>query len=234
MEFDFLKRARVQPITDGYQAIRTGPVLMLMLLQSSFTVLLGAVFVVLFLIITVMCIITRTSRHPPEPFSESYQIAKPVPLFDEQPQQPTRILPIVKASSRATTTPQKSIPGVAESLSAVKTDDQGREGGVKITRGGEFIGNRMRFKAKVINESQYTITDVKVYLLTYPQESLRLTGEDDRFFSKIEPGGFRSPTFDFLPTQDCVKGNVVAGVSFMDMRTTSYYYGKTLCHQICM
>jgi len=77
---------------------------------------------------------------------------------------------------------------------------------VKVLRGGEFIGNRMRFKVKIVNESPYIITDVTVYLLSYPKDALRFVSEDDNvFFSKIEPGGFRSPTFDFLPTQDCVK-----------------------------
>ena len=37
-------------------------------------------------------------------------------------------------------------------------------------------------------------------------------------FERIEPDGFRSPTFDFLPTQDCVKGEIVAGVSYIDMK----------------
>ncbi|MHA1929852.1 MAG: hypothetical protein ACTSV2_14865 [Candidatus Thorarchaeota archaeon] len=88
---------------------------------------------------------------------------------------------------------------------------------VKALRGGEFVGNRMRFKVKVLNETPYIITDVTVYLLTYPKEALRLGNDDhDCYFSKIEPGGFRSPTFDFLPTQDCVRGDVVAGVSYVD------------------
>jgi hypothetical protein len=62
------------------------------------------------------------------------------------------------------------------------------------------------------------ITDVRVYLLSFPKEALRLAGEDDCQFSKIEPGGFRSPTFDFMPTQDCVRGDIVAGVSYVDMK----------------
>jgi hypothetical protein len=116
------------------------------------------------------------------------------------------------------TVTERPISGVASSLSAITAQSQNQSAGVKVTRGGEFIGNRMRFKAKVTNESVYTITDVKIYLLSYPHEALKLMGEDDKFFSKIEPGGFRSPTFDFLPTQDCVRGNIIAGVSYMDMR----------------
>lgn len=111
---------------------------------------------------------------------------------------------------------QRPISGVASSISAVPEDPE--NGNVKALRGGEFIGNRMRFKVKVVNDSQYMITDVRVYLLSFPKGTLKLSGEDDCQFSKIEPGGFRSPTFDFIPTQDCVRGDVLAGVSYVDMK----------------
>ena len=89
--------------------------------------------------------------------------------------------------------------------------------GIKALRGGEFIGNRFRFKVKVLNESRFTITDVTVYLISYPREALMLDSEDDDvFYPKIEPKGFRSPSFEFLPTQDCVSGLIVAGVSYVD------------------
>ena len=112
--------------------------------------------------------------------------------------------------------PRRPIPGVASSISSVSAEPETTE--VKALRGGEFIGNRMRFKVKIVNDSQYMITDVRVYLLSFPKEALRLAGEDDCQYSKIEPGGFRSPTFDFIPTQDCVRGDVVAGVSYVDMK----------------
>ncbi|MFW9812841.1 MAG: hypothetical protein ACFFF9_10300 [Candidatus Thorarchaeota archaeon] len=117
-------------------------------------------------------------------------------------------------------TAKKPIPGITHALSDVRRVPPTKTTeGVEVRRGGEFIGNRMRFKVKVLNDSSYIITDVTVYLLSYPKDALRFAGEDhDIFFAKIEPGGFRSPTFDFLPTQDCVKGEIVAGVSYMDMR----------------
>jgi hypothetical protein len=88
---------------------------------------------------------------------------------------------------------------------------------VRAARGGEIIGGRFRFKVKVVNESKYTINDVTVYILSYPRDTLLLkTEDDDIFFSKIESQGFRSPTFDFLPTQDCVRGVITAGVSYVD------------------
>jgi hypothetical protein len=117
-------------------------------------------------------------------------------------------------------TAKRPIPGVTQAISDVRKDPPRKtDEGVEVRRGGEFIGNRMRFKVKVLNDSPYIITDVTVYLLSYPKDALKFTGEDhDTFFTKIEPGGFRSPTFDFLPTQDCVKGEIVAGISYMDMR----------------
>ncbi|MFW9806009.1 MAG: hypothetical protein ACFFFK_04710 [Candidatus Thorarchaeota archaeon] len=113
----------------------------------------------------------------------------------------------------------RPIPGVSRSIVRVDPSPKVQEGQVKVLRGGEFIGNRMRFKVKVLNDSDYLIADVTVYLLSYPQVALKFEGDENHiFFSKIEPGGFRSPTFDFLPTQDCVKGEIVAGVSYMDMK----------------
>ena len=115
-------------------------------------------------------------------------------------------------------TAKRPIPGVSHAVRKVHRPPGRVEKKVKALRGGEFVGNRMRFKVKVLNETQYMITDVTVYLLSYPKDALRLAGnEDDCKFAKIEPDGFRSPTFDFLPTQDCVRGEVVAGVSYVDM-----------------
>ena len=87
---------------------------------------------------------------------------------------------------------------------------------VKVLRGGEFVGNRFRFKVKVVNNGKYVITDITVMMLTYPKDSLRLDSEDTKKISKIDPEGFRSPSFEFLPTSDCVKGSLIATVSLMD------------------
>ena len=114
---------------------------------------------------------------------------------------------------------KKPISGVAHAISEVKKPSSQKEETVKALRGGEFIGNRMRFKVKVLNDSPFIISDVTVFLISYPKEALRLASKDnDVQYPKIEPGGFRSPTFDFLPTQDCVRGEVIAGVSYIDMR----------------
>jgi hypothetical protein len=130
----------------------------------------------------------------------------------------------------------KPIPGVAKSIAKVDLSPESDETQVKVLRGGEFVGNRMRLKVKVVNESPYIISDITVYILTYPHNALKYAGEDQhKFFSKIEPGGFRSPTFDFLPTQDCVKGEIVAGVSYIDMMgiphtlTTKPFMIRSVC-----
>jgi len=109
------------------------------------------------------------------------------------------------------------VPSASASARSVKPLlVESTRGEVKALRGGEFIGNRMRFKVKVLNDSKLTITDVTVWLLSYPSEAMRLEEDDDIKFPKIEPGGFRSPHFDLLPTQDCVRGEIVAGVSYID------------------
>jgi hypothetical protein len=149
---------------------------------------------------------------------------------------------------------RRPIPGVLESLRRIDDIDVesatkrpttrkpaiartiGQESHIRVLRGGEFIGNRMRFKVKVVNDSQYVITDVTIFLLSYPRDALKFAGKDDSVsFAKIEPGGLLSPTFDFLPTQDCVKGEIVAGVSFLDMqgnpqmRNTKPFIIRSVC-----
>ena len=66
----------------------------------------------------------------------------------------------------------KPIPGVSYAIRGVKESLVTDEEKVSARRGGEFVGNRMRFKVKVVNESQYMITDVLVYLLSYPKGNL--------------------------------------------------------------
>ncbi|MFW9770335.1 MAG: hypothetical protein ACFFEM_16070, partial [Candidatus Thorarchaeota archaeon] len=122
---------------------------------------------------------------------------------------------------------KRPIAGVSRAVTVLKRppamDDIKAKKTVEVRRGGEFIGNRMRFKVKVLNNTEYTITDVTVFLISYPTETLRIdASEHSTRFPKIEPEGFRSPTFDFLPTQDCVKGEIVAGVSYIDYRGTPH------------
>lgn len=93
---------------------------------------------------------------------------------------------------------------------------------IQALRGGEFIGNRFRFKVKVLNKSPLVITDITIGIISYPKDSLNLEGNTIRTLSKLDPEGFRSPTFDFLPTQDCVKGNIVANVTYIDSRGNAH------------
>ena len=122
---------------------------------------------------------------------------------------------------------KRPIAGVSRAVTVVKRppamDDRKTQKTVEARRGGEFIGNRMRFKVKVLNPTEFTITDVTVFLISYPSVSLQIDSQNHSArFPKIEPEGFRSPTFDFLPTQDCVKGEIVAGVSFIDHKGTPH------------
>jgi hypothetical protein len=87
---------------------------------------------------------------------------------------------------------------------------------VQVLRGGELVGNRFRYKVKVLNKSKYVITDVTVSLVSYPRDALSIENVGIRTISKIQPSGFVSPTFVFLPTRDCVKGDIIANVSYVD------------------
>lgn len=106
---------------------------------------------------------------------------------------------------------------------------------VQVLRGGEFVGNRLRYKVKVTNRSSSMITDLNVAVIAYPRDSLKLETEPSKRVSKLEPNGFRSPTFDFLPTQDCVQGEVIASITYVDALggahslTTEAYTIRAVC-----
>jgi DNA-directed RNA polymerase subunit RPC12/RpoP len=87
---------------------------------------------------------------------------------------------------------------------------------VQVLRGGEFVGNRLRYKVKVLNNSRFVITDITVSLVTYPRDALTVQGTIVKTVAKIDPGGFDSPLFEFMPSKDCVKGEVVAMVCWVD------------------
>ncbi|GAG89756.1 unnamed protein product, partial [marine sediment metagenome] len=95
---------------------------------------------------------------------------------------------------------------------------------VRVLRGGQIEGGEYIFKIKVINNGKYNITDVNIYILTYPEESLILSRIDghpesspDRAkFRKISKGGgFVSPSFIFKPNKDCIKGTIHSFINFI-------------------
>lgn len=98
--------------------------------------------------------------------------------------------------------------------------DEGKYSQVKnepnIYRGGIIKGGEYIFKVKVENDTDYNITDVNVKILSYPKESLNLLGDEIRIISKIEKGGFISPSFSFRPNIDCIQGNIHSLVTYID------------------
>lgn len=129
---------------------------------------------------------------------------------------------------------RQSLPEIQKVVAARKTVPEAVHY-LEVLRGGEFVGNRLRYKVKIANESDEVVTDVKVAILAYPEESLKLESDPIRTIAKLEPKGFRSPTFEFLPTADCVKGSIIATVSFVDYsgsahsRTTEPFVIRAVC-----
>ncbi len=105
---------------------------------------------------------------------------------------------------------REPIPMIAPTHVAVPTD-------IKAMRGGEIIGGRFEYKVKVKNESEYVINNVTVAIIAYPKDCMTLEGEAVKTLARIEPGGFRSPQFIFTPSKDCVEGEIIATVSYVDI-----------------
>jgi len=90
--------------------------------------------------------------------------------------------------------------------------------GIEVARGSALVGGSFEFKVKVSNKSKFVITDVLVTIVSYPRDTLQLEATQSRSVPRIESGGFQSLRFVLTPTQDCVKGEIVSLVSFVDLR----------------
>ncbi|MHA1299818.1 MAG: hypothetical protein ACTSO9_10315 [Candidatus Helarchaeota archaeon] len=103
-----------------------------------------------------------------------------------------------------------------KSSSIIKTSTTVTTPEIKVKRGGQIQGSKFIFKLKVENHTPYNITNVSFQILSYPQESITLIGEKYREISKLDAGGFISPTFEFTPTKDCISGTIHSVISFID------------------
>ncbi|MHA1614416.1 MAG: hypothetical protein ACTSYJ_06185 [Candidatus Thorarchaeota archaeon] len=107
--------------------------------------------------------------------------------------------------------------------------------GVKILRGGEILGGKFEYKVKISNETKFVINNVTVTVVAYPQDCMEISGSSMKTISRIEPAGFRSPQFIFAPTKDCVEGQLLASVSYVDhennlqMKSAEPYIIRSVC-----
>ncbi len=88
--------------------------------------------------------------------------------------------------------------------------------GIKAFRGGEIQGRTYIYKIKVENNTKYNITDLIFQIVSYPEDSIELLGEPYDEVSKLDVGGFVSPTFEFVPTRDCIMGTIHSTVTYID------------------
>jgi len=60
------------------------------------------------------------------------------------------------------------------------------------------------------------VTNVTVTVVNEHADCKEISGGNTKTISRIEPTGFRSPQFTFTPTKDCVEGQLLATVSYVD------------------
>jgi hypothetical protein len=94
----------------------------------------------------------------------------------------------------------------------------GKSGEVRILRGGARVDKRLKFKVRIINETQYPISDVVIKLEEYPFNELELAGSVDEFlFSEIAAGHLKESTFEFIAVSEILSGELVASVMYNDV-----------------
>jgi hypothetical protein len=87
---------------------------------------------------------------------------------------------------------------------------------VQVLRGCAPVGGKFEYKVKIVNNSPYVVNNVTVTIIAYPEDCMELPDQTVKKLARIEPGGFRSPQFTFIPTKDCVEGKILASVSYID------------------
>lgn len=95
-----------------------------------------------------------------------------------------------------------------------------REKKVVAKRGYEVVGGELlKYKVKVVNDTDETITNVTALITAHPRDCLRLVGDRSRRATAVEPrGGYRAFEFEFVPTQDCVRGEIHCIVTYHDSK----------------
>jgi len=101
-------------------------------------------------------------------------------------------------------------------LAAAAVDSESKD--VQVLRGCAPVGGRFEYKVKIKNNTESVITNVTVTIVAYPDDCMELSGPILKSVKRIEPEGFRSPQFVFVPTKDCVEGRIIATVSYLDHR----------------
>jgi len=97
---------------------------------------------------------------------------------------------------------------------------------VFVGRGGDFQGGHYLYKVKVQNLTEFTISNVVVSVISYPDECLKLLeppseekgSAEMRRYKRIPPNDFVTATFEFSPYKDCIKGEIQASVHYYDVR----------------
>ncbi|MFX1451546.1 MAG: hypothetical protein ACFFCM_11925 [Promethearchaeota archaeon] len=94
-------------------------------------------------------------------------------------------------------------------------------GKIEAKRGGVIKGSEYIYKIKVENLSNSVITDLRIIITSYPDDSLKIAGSELQKRAKLAPGEMVSPSFSFRPTEDCIVGKINAIVTYLDARGES-------------
>ncbi|MHA2134161.1 MAG: BMP family lipoprotein [Candidatus Thorarchaeota archaeon] len=111
--------------------------------------------------------------------------------------------------------PKGPPPYVPPTVPPSEPDDEAPEE-VQVLRGCAPVGGKFEYKVKIVNDSPYVINNVTVTIVAYPEDCMDLPDATVKKLSRIEPGGFRSPQFTFIPSKDCVEGKILSSVSYID------------------
>ncbi|MHA1300603.1 MAG: hypothetical protein ACTSO9_14395 [Candidatus Helarchaeota archaeon] len=91
-------------------------------------------------------------------------------------------------------------------------------GKITAKRGAIIKGSEFVYKIKVENMSNSVITDLRMIITSYPNDSMTIIGPEIQKRYKLGPGEMISPTFTFKPTGDCIIGKINSLVTYLNAK----------------
>ncbi|NVM01863.1 MAG: hypothetical protein HWN67_05985 [Candidatus Helarchaeota archaeon] len=126
--------------------------------------------------------------------------------------------PDTSVAKPITVSKEEEIP-IPETVKETPTD--AIIGSIEVKRGGIIKGSEYLYKVKVENLSNSVITDLRIIITSYPDDSLKIAGSEMQKRAKLVPGEMVSPSFTFRPSQDCIVGKINSIVTYLDARGES-------------
>ncbi len=114
-------------------------------------------------------------------------------------------------SRRARRVSEFPSPAISKATAELDTEPK-----LKILGRIEIVGGRFDLGVSIENDSPYVSNNIVTSIVAYPDDCLELVSEATITTPRLEPRGRTEHVFSLSPTKDCVEGQILTSVSFVD------------------